>query len=226
VDTAAAAKTGQKATAKVGAVASFLGVLGNLIPGSLGSKLKAQGAAARGVQTDALKTMQAPMQAQRKVEALNRERGKLGGGTDSTPGKVQAPQPAVERQGPETIRTSSNQPVSKLAGSFQPTGLYRVQTKEVQPGESLVLTLRVGSKERRYPEGSYRYTLLSQQMPQEGIDSGIPPVKSSGTVHFKHVPLWRYWLPLFGSSVVVVLTLLLLLVYFTNNNTDFLTFLS
>jgi len=226
VDTAAAAKTSQKAAAKVGAFASLLGVLGNLIPGSLGTKLKTQGAAARGVQTDALKTMQAPMQAQRKVDALKREGGKFGGGTKIDQSEASHPRAGDDRQGSQVVQTPSRQPVSMLTGSYQPTGVYRAQTKEVDPGESLVLSLKVGSKTRRYPQGSYRYTLLSQQMSREGTDIGIPPLKTSGTVHYKPVPAWRYWLPILGTSIVVLLTLLFLLVYFTNINTDFLAFLS
>ena len=94
---------------------------------------------------------------------------------------------------------------------------YQAQTKEVDPGESILLTLRIDSrKKKRIPEGSYLYTIHSQQISLEPASVQIPPISSRGTVHFKAVPTWRYWLPLIVCGLVVLAAILSLTYYIMN----------
>jgi hypothetical protein len=190
-----------------------LGGLGNLLPGSLGNKLKSQGAAIRGVQTKALRTTQAPISAQRKVDALKREGGRVTGGAKGGGSTIRGKQAPM---GPQVRDAAvSKQHRRAQTSTEHTTGVYRVQTVEVDPGESLSLNLHIGSKKRRYPGGSFLYTIQSQQKPLESVDVEIPPVSSRGTVHFKSIAAWRYWLPLIISGMVVVMTLLSLIYYLT-----------
>lgn len=212
------AKKSGKAVASVsGQAASVLGIIGSFLPGELGKTLKAQGQAARGVQTKTNEAMQAPDANMRKIDALKKEGGKLSG--KAAP---QAPQMrlagssvkltsaarAVEPT-TSTVSTVSTAPVDARASTppqqapvqavdspVAPRYDYYAQTGEVAPGETLTLTLRILWKQLRTPEGSQVYILHSQQVPVEKVSrTPIPPVSKQGSVYFAPLEPWRYWLP-------------------------------
>lgn len=204
LDIAQTAGAGREIASKVGIIASFLGTIGNIIPGSLGNQLRSKGGAVRGVQTGTLKTTQAPLRTQQKFTALKMGGSRLTGAGTGGGSTARGHQNTVDYvqtagktpSGPEPGKTKPGQPGSE----------YWAQTKEVDPGESLSLTLRIDSRKRRYPEGSFLYILHSQQVSLEPANVQIPPVTSRGTVHFKPITAWRYWLPIIVCGLVVVLT--------------------
>ena len=130
-----------------------------------------------------------------------------GGGTPFS-GEATAPGYEQEAGAPSTVTRPFLQRTRHLVRG------YHAQTKEVGPGESLSLTLRIESKAKRPLEGSYLYNINSQQVPMIPANVEIPQVSSSGTVHFKSVPLWRYWLPLMVCGLVVIVTLITLSIIF------------
>lgn len=205
---------GREIAGKVGMVASLLGTLGNLIPGSLGNQLRSKGASVRGVQTSTLKTVQEPLRTQQKVTALKKDSSRLTG-TGTHQGTTSNLSPNTEGTGQTPLTTQSGL-VPETARPDQTVGEYRAQTKEVNPGESLALTLCIDSKVKRISEGSYLYIIHSQQVSLEPANVQIPPVTSRGTVHFKQVTTWRYWLPTIVCGLVVVLTFLSLSYYLSN----------
>ncbi len=86
-----ASDTATKVANTSGAVASLLGMVGTLLPGSLGRNIKAQAAKARSVQTKTRTTLRAPQEANKKVDLLKSESAKLGvkqTEPDAQPGKV------------------------------------------------------------------------------------------------------------------------------------------
>jgi hypothetical protein len=214
LDTAQTAAKGREIAGKVGMVASLMGTLGNLIPGSLGNQLRSKGASVRGVQTSTLKTVQEPLRTQQKVTALKKDTSRLTGagtrqgttfnGSPNTEGPIRTPLTTQSGLVPETARPGGA------------VNEYRAQTKDVNPGESVSFTLQIDSKGKRIPEGSYLYIIHSQQVSLEPASVQIPPVTSRGTVHFKPVSTWRYWLPIIVCGTVVVLTFLSLSYYLTN----------
>jgi len=205
-----ASRSGQQVAAKAGVAASFLGTLGGLLPGKLGSKLKAQGSVVREAQTKTMKTVQAPTQIQRKADALKRDSNRLG---------VKTPAGAEPGNAPRQVETqasaASQAHTIETVQVEQPKVIHhrRVQTREVYPGATLLLTLRIGSKKRRYPSGSFTYTVQSKQVPIDPIKIEPPLVTKHGLVYFKPIAGWRYWMPLFGSLAIVVLTLLAIYYY-------------
>ena len=202
-DARAAAKgasdAGKNAAEKTGALASLLGTVGSLLPGKAGAALKEQGEAARNVQTKTVQTMQMPETAQNKVEAIQKDSGRLGVNTQvKAPQKNEsgkhpaAAQPEVAQ--PRNIPPSAPTPRQVATPMIKPEGCF-VQTKDVMPGESLDLTLCISLAGRHSPEGSFLYTLKSQQFPLEKLDQEPPEVVSQGLVHLKPVAAWRYWMP-------------------------------
>ena len=213
VDTGKAMQAGQALAGKAGTVASLLGTFGNLIPGSIGNKLKSQGAAARGIQTKTIRATQAPKSAQRKLDAVKREGGRMGGGVkvDTGPARNQY-EASTSTQGP-THRSTKYQ--TGKARRTAKTGEIRVQTIEIDPGESIQLSLNIRSLKRRYPEGSYLYTIQSQQIPSVGYDYEIPPITTRGTVNFKSLPAWRHWFPFIITAFIVTATAFSIFYYLT-----------
>jgi len=207
-----AAQTGQNAAAKVGALASLLGALGSLLPGSLGNQLRTKGAGIRGMQTRTIQATQKPLSVQRKVEGFKLESGRLAG--DSSGGEALHinDQPAHRVSTGKALIVNSSPQKSKRGHHH---GSYCVQTIEVDPGESLALTLKIGAQKRRYPEGSFLYTIQSRQVPVAAADPGLSPVTTRGIIHFKPIPLWRYWLPILFSGILVGLTFLSIFYYLT-----------
>jgi hypothetical protein len=214
-----ALKGGQAVAAKAGLVATMLGTLGALLPGSLGSGLRAQSQALREAQTSTMAATQAPVNAQRRVEALQHESSKLGGGqakpaSTNTGGKTitlsqPASQPAAAAASP--LQSSPSAPVAAPKAT---PGLIRVQTPPLAPGAGLSLVLRIGSPRQHYPQGSFTYTLSSEQQPVEPLDGAAQPVTRKGLVHFPHIALWRYWLaPLFNFLAIASLLFSLIVIF-------------
>jgi len=197
--------TGREIAGKAGVLASLLGTIGGLIPGSLGTQLRSKGASVRRVQASTLKTTQAPVRTQQKINALKMDSSKLartGNGLGSpTRGDVNTPEYG------QTVGESPSVKGPDIKRSRRPVSEYQAQTKDVEPGEALSLTLRIDSKVKHHLEGSYLYIVHSQQVPLEPANIEIPQVTTRGTVHFKPVSFWRYWLPLMVCGLVVIVTL-------------------
>ncbi|MCE1255462.1 MAG: hypothetical protein LWX83_18180 [Anaerolineae bacterium] len=219
-------QTGKAVAEKSGALASFLGTLGSLIPGSAGKALKEQAEKARAVQSNTNKTMQMPEDAQTKVKSLQKDSSKLGAGNKEAPKDIPKPnekgkniaaktntdpqvkqQVQVEQANTQTAGIVHAQPILK--------GPYCVQTDAVTPGEEINLTLKVTSKSNRLPEGSFLYTIKSRQIPVEKLDQEAPLVISQGLVHFKPVASWRYWLPYYLNGTVIMVGLLAVIYFLT-----------
>ncbi|OQY36226.1 MAG: hypothetical protein B6243_03680 [Anaerolineaceae bacterium 4572_5.2] len=201
------AKKGQAAASKVGLVASFLGALGSLIPGGAGRKLSKQGAAARSVQTGTIKAAQAPKSMKRKTDAVKGSGSKLGMKTSSGGSTTRNGAAAPEIQEGVVAPPPAQKTTSKI--EVIEHWLHNcVQTKDVDPGESILLTLRIGSQKKRYPKGSFVYVIHSQQVPLEEVDVEVPLVSTRGTVYFKPISWWRYWLPTLAVLAIVLATLL------------------
>jgi hypothetical protein len=211
-----ASKQGQGAVSKLGVVAGFLGTLGSLLPGKLGRQLTSKGAAARDTQASALKTIQAPKQIQRKTDALQSQSGRLGAKRpqnaqtpESTPNAVAVPAPGAEQSNLAAAQTAPTHPARISAEKPPPVReVYRVQTREVAPGARLPLVLQIGSKGKRYPRGSFAYTIQSKQMPLTPTKIEPPLLSKHGTVYFKPIAAWRYGLPFLVTSAILLLTLL------------------
>ena len=206
-----ALKAGKSVAAKSGVAASLLGTMGSLLPGKLGAGLKEKADLARGVQMKTAKVTQAPQAATNKMDALKSTGGRLG---------VKTSEKENKSQGKETTTiaaassTPDNQVIISVKGTrddndhplkLRDTGL--VQTRELVSGEALMLTLKIGTSQKRYPAGSFNYIVRSQQVPAEGRFNKPAPVSRTGTVYFKPISSFRYWIPVIGSSLVLLLAL-------------------
>jgi hypothetical protein len=180
--------SGKAAARKSGEAANLLSALGNLLPGKLGKTLKSQGASARDLQTKTSQTLRIQDQAERQVNAVQKGGSKLG---------VKPAAPALSTGGQQQKVVASQAPPSKV------DYIQIAQTAPVGPGESLSLSLKIQSQKSRLPEGSYLYTISSQQVPLEKVDREIAPVTSQGTVHFSAVSKWRYALPVVMNVLVI-----------------------
>jgi hypothetical protein len=196
----AAMKTGQAAAAKAGTLASLLGGLGRLLPGSLGASLSARSAQARSVQIGTNRAMQAPQAIKGQVSAIQRDGSRLAGGKPAAPA-----QPPVRGAGRTSgVAAPTPEPglqVHAVPGSW---GLCQFQTPELAPGQALDLTLRIGTRARRYPAGSFAYRVISQQVAPEFPQDVIAPVSRGGVAAFPVIGAWRYWLPGLVSVVFVL----------------------
>ena len=208
VNTGSAVKSGQAVAAKAGTVASLLGAIGHLLPGSLGAGLRAQSARAREMQTGTSRAIQAPQAIKGRVNAVQKESGKLAGAKPGTPNSVKS-SPARAVQSSQMVIS----PPSVVTGSRAFTvahpatdAAYRAQTPELAPGQSFDLTLQVGTTTKRYPAGSFDYTVLSQQVALDFPDVISDPVRRHAVTHFRRVSPWRYWLPSFVSILLVLIS--------------------
>jgi len=211
-----AGKAAEKVVAKSGALASLLGTLGGLLPGSLGKSLKEQGAMVRVAQSKTKDVAQKPQEMQRKLDQMQKDSGKLG---------VKTPNAALPQAGqaamPEPTQIFSTGQVQTTAvptgagGQPQPTGAIPVRsaaaqvkkfyrTSEAGSEETLQLTLQISSKSRVAPEGSFLYTVKSQQVPLDKFDKEITPLSRQGVVYFGSIGKWHYWLPNLLSFLVVL----------------------
>jgi hypothetical protein len=211
VKPAGAIKAGRSVAAKSGLAASLLGTLGGILPGKLGAGLKEKADLARNAQIKTAKVTQAPQTATNKMDAVKGAGGKLGVRSsvkeNASQGSEKSSIAAVSSPNRHIVMPVQDPGVEKVyIPATRDTGW--VQTGEMNPGDSLLLTLRIGTTAKRYPSGSFIYDVRSQQIPEDGSFAVPAPVSKTGTVYFKPVSIWRYWIPKVGSSLVLLLALL------------------
>ena len=205
-----ALKSGKSVAAKAGWMASLLGTLGALLPGSLGSSLRTQSEVLRETQSMVITTTQSPVNAQRRLDALQQQSGKISGG-NQTAGKTE--NGSAYRSDPAEASSHSGGTRSGLAEDPIP-GLQIVQTKPVEPGEDISVILRIEPVKRHHPEGTFAYTVTSQQFPVEPLEVDPPIVTKTGVLHLPHVEVWRYWLAPAANLLLVFMFLFILFFIF------------
>ena len=204
-----AIKTGQAVAAKTGAAASLIGTVGSILPGKMGAGLKSQADAARNIQAETAKATQAPKAAQRKMESLKQSSGKLGVKTDvkfNQGGAAKIDGQDDFESSFELEETGGARSLRKVIRKSE-NGAVMVQTMETGPGEKLDIKLKIGKTKKRYPTGSFSYTVWSQQVPVDDRFGSAEPVAKSGLVSFKPIGAWRYLLPGVCSVLVMLLAL-------------------
>ena len=187
----AAAKAGQSVSSVAGKSASMLEQIGNFLPGSMGSKLKQQAASSRTVQATSLRTSRAPQTLSRQVSGFQ---GKSGGKQSKSSGK----------QSDGDGKNVSSLRQLKVGASEES---YFVQTPVIEPGQSLNLLLRVGTRRRHYPRGSFPYTIEALPVTADFPEAVATSSVKNGTVHFTTVGPWRYFLPAFSTVTLILMTL-------------------
>lgn len=193
-----AVKTGRAVAGKAGIMGSLLGSLGGLIPGAAGRQLKAQAQTARSVQQGTTRAMQAPQDAKRQADSLKSDSARLAGKSpERAPSRPGAPARVVG-QPAGTASTGQGVAESRLGR------LLYVQTPEIHPGQSLSLTVRIGTHLARYPRGSFNYTLLAEQVAPDFPEVMAGSIRKTGVVYFAPIGLWRYWLPAFASALMTL----------------------
>jgi len=202
-----AGKAGEKVIAKTGAAASLLGILGGLLPGDLGKTIKDQGNAVRGMQTKTKDIMDKPQAMQRKLDQVQKDTGKLGVKSPTLQMPAASEKLSTEGEQPESSK-SQREHSSGRAPAIDTELIKYFSTGEVEPGETVELTLRIGSKRRTRPAGSFLYHLKSQQVPVEKFEKKILPVTKQGVVNFEHFNPWRFFIA-DGLSALVILAGLL-----------------
>ena len=210
-----ALQKGQDANAKVGVFANLLGIVGNLLPGSLGKSVKGAAGSARKAQSTSAKAIQAPKSAQRKVDAMKKSGSRLGVQAGEKPeqrvaqSRSGARKMRGQRQQTEISR-STREVVKTIKKTVEKVGV--VQTIDLYPGEFLDLSLEISKAGKRYPTGSFGYSLESQPVPLDKQLGSAPAMIKKRQVHFAPIPRWRYWMP--SLSVTLYLLLLALSAYY------------
>lgn len=212
----AIAQGGKAVAAKSGQAASFLGSLAALLPGNLGSGLRAQSETLRQTQVKAQSVSEAPDDFERKMQSLQQQSGRLV--TASPAAAVGKPQPrtSITAQSSAT-NISPWGTVSNSSGAVKNVGQmhYTVHTQPVEPGSSLTLTLRIEASKKNRLHGTYAYQLSSQQIPVGALNNEEQPlVTKQGILHFPYVDFWRYWLAPVASFLVILFGLLILVLAF------------
>ena len=205
VHSAAPLKKAQAVAAKGGAAAGLLGTLGSILPGKLGASLKAKAEIARNVQSDTAKAVRAPQSAQRQIDALKKSGEKMGVHAEASDHQVEKAALSEAKFSP-SMRIHEMASDKKEAKVFS-GGTIKVETVGVCPGETLLLNLKIGTARRRYPAGSFSYTIHSQQIPLDDHFGSASPVKKTGLVTFPPIATLRYWLPALSSMILVLFTL-------------------
>lgn len=206
VNTASAVKTGQAAASKAGTVASFLGALAGLLPGSVGAGMRAQASKARSVQTGTQRAIQAPQAVQGQLGAAKKEGGRLVGAKPAdTRSGVSRPLSAGQSNRTVSASAGSGASVVSRVYAVSESNSCRVQSPELGPGQAIDLTLEIGSRAKRYPVGSFAYSVESQQFAPDFSDVVAEPVQRGGVIYFKPVSAWRYGLPLFVNILLFLL---------------------
>jgi hypothetical protein len=209
-----AERAGKAAAQTAGNAAGLFGALGSMIPGSAGSALKEQGANMRSVQTKTMDAVEAPEDAKRRAEAIQKSGQRLGLNTPSGARRETVDQAAFAE--PDT-GNGHHSPTSGFILNPDPRSLravsipglaYCVQSPELAPGEGLALTLQISPHRRRFSEGSYPYMLISQQIPVEPLNREASPVSKQALVHLQPVETWRYILRYLASATVVTAALI------------------
>jgi len=216
LNTGDALQKGQDASAKAGVLANLLGVIGSVLPGSLGKSVKGAAGGARKAQATSAKAIQAPKSAQRKMDVAKKSGSRLGLKADAAQdtGVVARPKPRAgqahaKRDQAEFSRTTRNI-VKKIKKTVEKVGV--VQTVDLDPGDVLFVTLEISKQGKRYPTGSFGYSLESQPVPLNRQFGDAPAAVKKGQVHFAPIARWRYWMP--SISVSLYLILLALLAYY------------
>jgi hypothetical protein len=203
----AAVKTANKAAdktiAKAGALSGLLGVVGGLLPGSLGKSIKEKGLAVRDVQTKTKEATEKPAEMQRKLDEVQKNSNKLG---VSTQGKqAQSSNNSISTD--NSNQPGANSQVSKTEQKISvPTRTQTLKyfcTNEIYPGESLKLTLYIGTKKYRVPKGSFFYKVHSQQVPTGNFDNVITVVTKQGFVSFSPISKWYIFYTALLSALLV-----------------------
>ena len=201
INAGGALKSGQAAAGKVGALASFLGTLGDLIPGPLGSSLRARSANLTEKQGSALAAMQAPVTAGHNLDSLKQQSGQLANIKPTAAGQA----PSMSAAAPQSTAVTTSNPItatpvpatpqpSLAAKKIAAAGDYVVQTQPLEPGAGYALVLKIGPQKNHYPEGTFGYTLKSMQQAVENLTGEPVAVVKQGVVSFPHIAAWRYWL--------------------------------
>lgn len=206
-----ATKKGQVAASKIGVVASFLGALGSLLPGSVGRKLSKQSSSARGAQTSTIKAVQAPKSMKRKTDAVKDTSGELSFSASTSRSAVGVHQALEAQQSVAPPLQAQESPSNEVVEHYSH---HWAQTQDVAPGESILLNLLIGSQKKRYPQGSFVYVVHSQQIPLEEVKAEVPLVSKRGIVYFEPVKTWRYLLPFLTVLAIMLTTLLVFYSYF------------
>ena len=214
VDSEGAIKKGQDVSAKAGVFANFLGILGSILPGKMGSSVKGAAGGARNVQKKSAQAVQAPRSAQRKMDAMRKSSGRLGVNAANVQ-EAGVSQPGVgvrqmrgKQEQAESSR-STREIVKKVKKIVEKVGT--VQTIGVDPGEVLYLALEISKKGSRYPTGTFGYSIESQPVPLDKRLGEAPPTMKTGQVHFAEIGFWRYYISPLG--VILYLALLTYLAY-------------
>jgi len=194
-------KGAEKAAAKTGAAAGLLGMLGSILPGSVGKSLKQQSGALRNVQTKSKMVMDKPKEVTRKMDAFQQQSSRLAGGAKPADKPVNQSLPATSANCDEmTIQPKPKINVRQAVTADVSERLY--QTKLVNPGEALKLDLKIKAT-KGHPEGSYSYKVISQLVPEGEFESVPPAVTGQGVVFFNKVAMWRLWFPNILSVVLI-----------------------
>ena len=210
-----ALKASKDVSVKSGVFANLLGTLGSILPGSLGSSMKGAAGQARKVQSTSAKAVQAPKSAQRKMDSLQKSGGRLGvkadaaQDTDISQPKAGARQARSKREQVELSR-STRQIARTITKTVEKAGF--VQTVDLNPGDALFLALEISKQGKRYPTGSFAYSIESQPIPLNRQLGTAPKTLKKRQVHFDAIPVWRYWMP--SVSVSLYLVALALLAYY------------
>jgi len=210
-----ALKAGQQAGAKSGVVANLLGTVGSILPGSLGSGAKNAAGKAREAQSVSAKAVQAPKVAQRKMDAVKTSENRLGikGGDAQESGfantNARGRQMRSKREQAEVSRVPRRR-VKKKKKLVEKVGV--VQTIDLAPGQFLFLSLEITKEGKRYPSGSYAYSLEAQPVPLDKQFGTAPAMVKKKQVYFAPIGRWRYWIP--SISVILYLLLLTLSAYY------------
>ncbi len=211
-----ALQKGQDASAKLGVMANLLGILGSVLPGSLGKSVKGAAGGARKAQATSAKAVQAPRSAQRKMDAMKKSGNRLGVQADEKAG-AQVAQPRVgarqmrEQRQQTEISSSTREVVRTVKKTVEKVGV--VQTVDLYPGEALFLALEISKQGKRYPTGSFGYSVESQPVPLNKQLGKAPKTMKKRQVHFAAIAGWRYWLP--SVSVMLYLALVALFIYYS-----------
>jgi hypothetical protein len=161
-----------------------------------------------------------PETAKNKVDAIKTDSNRLGGEKAKPPVVIQT---GGNRKGPSALPASVqgehqkmvSTDISRISSSqIRLSGCF-IQTKEVSPGESLELVLSIIPIGRLSPQGSFAYSVKSQQIPLEKLDREAPEVNSKGVVYFKDVAPWRYWFPPVLNGMIIFMELLGLVYFMT-----------
>jgi hypothetical protein len=208
-------KKGDAVASAAGNAGSLIGMIGSLLPGAAGRAMKEESGKLREVQKKTKDVVDKPTEIDRKADAFKKSGERLGvkapTGTkkevvDESSAAPTGGDSTVSEPETEAAPTPAPQP-KRLRASGIPDSVYCVQTPQIDPGSSMTLTLQIQPRKRQFPEYSYPYTLISQQIPTQSIDQETKPVLKEGLVHLKPIASWRYGLRIFSGVFLVAASL-------------------